>query len=217
MGHGDGKQAGHSGAEGKVIGRALPSSQRYGGIGLRRQRVTVCQNENGATSCSVQLYLLRHGIAEIGRLGSPDSERALVPEGRRKLREVLRAAKLAGVAPKLILTSPYRRAVETAEIAAGVLGYKEELLRTKALVPDSDPHAVWEEVRVHKDAEQMMLVGHEPLFSHLTAHLLACPSLQIDFKKGAIVRVDVEQFGVQPRGELRWFLTPKLAAPSNNR
>jgi len=125
-------------------------------------------------------------------------------------------AKSAGVAPKLIVTSPYKRAVETAEIAASVLGYKDELLRTKALIPDSDPHSVWEEVRVHKDNEQMLLVGHEPLFSHLTAHLLACPTLQIDFKKGAIVRVDLEQFGVQPRGELRWFLTPRLAMTSGN-
>jgi phosphohistidine phosphatase len=65
----------------------------------------------------VQIYLLRHGIAENT---TPDSERALTPEGREKLRRVLARARAADVALSLILSSPYRRAIETAEIAAEV-------------------------------------------------------------------------------------------------
>jgi phosphohistidine phosphatase len=168
--------------------------------------LSVCQNGG-----EVQLYLLRHGIAEVGKAGSRDSDRALTPEGRRKLREVLRTAKQGGVAPSLIMTSPYVRAVETAVVASGVLGYKEELLRTKALVPDSSPSDAWDEVRVHKDVEALMLVGHEPLFSALAAYLLGTPSLRIDFKKGALARIDIEQFGAHPRGILRWFVTPRMA------
>lgn len=162
----------------------------------------------------MQLYLLRHGIAELGKPGRPDSDRALIPEGRSKLRAVMRMAKTAGVEPKRIVTSPYKRALETAQIAAGVLGYKQQLLLSRALLPDSHPQAAWEEVRLHKDAGQLMLVGHEPPFSSLTAHLLNCPALQVDFKKGALVRIDVEQFGVQPRGVLRWMLTSRLAVPA---
>jgi len=159
----------------------------------------------------MEIYILRHGIAEDGGAGQPDSERALTPEGRKKLRNVLRTAAKAGVAPSLILTSPYRRALETAQLAAEVLAYKGELLRTRALEPGSDPRAVWEEIRVHKDEPALLLAGHEPLFGRLSAYLLGCPSLQIDFKKGALACVEIDHFGAEPRGVLRWMLTPKLA------
>jgi phosphohistidine phosphatase len=159
----------------------------------------------------MQIHLLRHGIAENAKPDQPDSERALTPEGRKKLREVLKAAKAAEVKPSLILTSPYRRALETAEVAASVLGYKQELLRTKALVPGGEPSGVWDEIRVHKGESEILLVGHEPLFSQLTAYLVDAPSLLIDFKKGALVRIDMEQFGARPRGILRWLVPPKFA------
>jgi phosphohistidine phosphatase len=162
----------------------------------------------------MQIYLLRHAIAEAARPGQADSERALTSEGRRKLRDVLKVVKAAEVKPTLILTSPYKRAVETAELAASVLGYKSELLRTKSLVPESDPSLVWDEIRVHKDEPEVMIVGHEPLFSHLVAYLLDSPALVVDFKKGALVRIDMDQFGVKPHGILRWFLPPKVALGS---
>jgi phosphohistidine phosphatase len=159
----------------------------------------------------MQIYMLRHGIAEDGKAGAPDSGRALTPDGRRKLREVLQIARIAGVKPSLILTSPYRRAVETAQVAARVLGYKAELLRTNALAPGASVVDVWDELRVHKAEEQVLLSGHEPLFGQLLAHLLASPALMVDFKKGAMARIDMEQFGARPRGVLRWFVPPKLA------
>jgi phosphohistidine phosphatase SixA len=56
------------------------------------------------------------------------------------------------------------------------------------------------------------LVGHNPLFDSLAAFLLGAPNLKIDFKKGAIMRIDLESFGAQPRGILCWYLTAKLSA-----
>ncbi|HLJ14139.1 MAG TPA: phosphohistidine phosphatase SixA [Bryobacteraceae bacterium] len=159
----------------------------------------------------MQIYLLRHGIAENGRTGQSDSERSLTSEGRKKLREILCLARDAGVSASLILSSPYRRAVQTAAIAAEVFSYKEELLRTRALEPTASPSDVWEEVRAHKGEEQLLLVGHEPLFSSLGAYLLGAQELAIDFKKGALLRIDLESFGAQPHGVLKWLLVPKLA------
>ena len=160
----------------------------------------------------MEIYILRHGVAEEPQTGQPDSERALTPDGRKKLRNVLRAALSAGVAPSLILTSPYKRALQTAQLAADILEYKGELLRTKSLEPGSSPKTVWDEIRVHKDEAQILLAGHEPLFSRLTAHLLGAPNLQVDFKKGAIVCIEFDRFPAEPHGVLRWMLTSKLAA-----
>jgi phosphohistidine phosphatase len=160
----------------------------------------------------MEIYILRHGVAEEPQPGQPDSERSLTADGRKKLRNVLRAAASAGVAPSLILTSPYKRALQTAQLAAEILDYKGELLRTKALEPGSSPKVVWDEIRVHKDEPRILLAGHEPLFSRLTAHLLGSPNLQVDFKKGAIACVELDRFPVEPHGVLRWMLTSKLAA-----
>ena|SRR5579875_597740 len=159
----------------------------------------------------MQVHLLRHGAAEEGRLGLSDAERALTVDGRRKLRQVLRTAVDAEVRPTLILTSPLKRAIQTAEIAKEVLGYKNAILRTKALTPGSSVENVWDEIRVHQDEPSLMLVGHNPLFENLTAYLLNCPSLRLDFKKGAFLRLDIESFPPQPHGVLRWLLTAKLA------
>jgi phosphohistidine phosphatase len=156
----------------------------------------------------MQLYLLRHGIADPG---FPDRERALTAEGRRKLKDVLRVAKAAGVAPGLIVSSPLKRAVQTAEIAAELLGYRGKVATSSALEPDSHPSSVWDEVRQLRHVTEVVLVGHEPLFGQLFAHLLGVPSLVVDFKKGALARIDVEGFGAEPKGSLRWLLPPRLA------
>jgi phosphohistidine phosphatase len=159
----------------------------------------------------MQIYLLRHGIAEDGRPGHPDSERALTGEGREKLRRVLKRAKLAGVAPETILSSPYRRAVETADVAVEVLGYEGEVVRTRALLPEASPFDTWDEIRSRKGEGSILLASHEPLMSSMVAFLLDSPSLEVDMKKAALVRVDCERFGPEPRGVLRWMLTPALA------
>jgi phosphohistidine phosphatase len=159
----------------------------------------------------MELYILRHGIAEDQSSTGRDEDRKLTPDGRKKLREVLKKARSAGVSPALILTSPYARALETAEIAADALAYKSELVRTAALVPDARPEEVWTEVRTHRDAAQVLLSSHNPLCAELAGYLLGSPSLNIDFKKGAIVRIDFDQFGQEPHGLLKWILVPKLA------
>ena len=83
----------------------------------------------------MEIYLLRHGIAETH--AASDAERDLTEEGRQKVHEVMRVAARAGVAPSLILSSPYSRALATAKIAAGALGYKSEILLSQALLPEA--------------------------------------------------------------------------------
>lgn len=160
----------------------------------------------------MHVYLLRHGIAEDDRPGLIDADRALTPEGRRKLRHVLKAVAESGLKPPLILSSPLKRALQTAELAKDVLKCEQEVLKTKALTPGSSPELAWEEIRAHRNEEALLLVGHNPLFDLLGPFLLGVPNLLVDFKKGAILRVDIESFNAQPRGVLRWYLTAKLSA-----
>jgi len=155
----------------------------------------------------MQIYLLRHGIAEDARAGLADADRALTEEGREKLRRVL---KRAGFKPSLILSSPYRRALETAEIAAGVLGYGGKVARTRRLTPEASPFDLWEELRGHREEDAVLLASHEPLMSSLAAFLLECPALKVDMKKAALARIDCDRTGARPGGVLKWMLTPAV-------
>jgi phosphohistidine phosphatase len=159
----------------------------------------------------MELYLLRHGIAENGRPGSPDSARELTDEGREKTAAVLKRASQAGVEPSLILSSPYVRARQTANIAAKELGYRGDLELLDSLVPNGTPEKVWADVRDRADEPAILLAGHEPLMGALVAYLLNAPSLRIDMKKAALVCIEVESVGAVPRGVLRWMLIPRLA------
>ncbi len=158
----------------------------------------------------MELYLFRHGIAEDGKPGNSDADRELTDEGRKKVAEVVKAARKAGVAPSLILSSPYKRAAETAALAATGFDYKTGVLQTDTLVPHGSPEKVWGELRAHKDETAILLAGHEPLMSHLVAYLLASPALRIEIKKAAMVRIDISAMGLVPHGTLRWMIYPKL-------
>jgi phosphohistidine phosphatase len=159
----------------------------------------------------MQIYLLRHGIAEDPKPRQSDADRALTDEGREKLRRVLKRARAVDVAPSLILSSPLKRAVQTAEEAADALGYKGKILLAKTLVPEAAPAEVWEEIRVHKHEGSILLASHEPLMSSTVAFFLRSPGLMVDMKKGALVRIDCEGFGPEPACVLKWMLTPGLA------
>jgi phosphohistidine phosphatase len=160
---------------------------------------------------SMQVYLLRHGIAEEDRSGLSDADRALTQGGRGKVRQTLQAPSQADIRPTLILTSPLKRALQTAEIAREVFKYKCELVRSEALMPDSRVQEVWDEIRVHAGEPAIVLVGHNPQFGQLAGYLLGTPELQIDVKKGSLLRIDFEGHSSQPKGILRWFLIAKLA------
>lgn len=161
---------------------------------------------------TMYLYLLRHGIAEDGSVGMADAQRALTGEGRRKLKLVLAAAVEAKVSPSLILSSPLKRTMQTAEVAAEVLHFKDPIQPEPVLQPGTNVEQIWDEIRLYKDLPSLLLVGHNPTFSELAGYLLGSPGMQVDFKKGALMKIELTSFPPVPRGALRWYLTSKLAS-----
>lgn len=159
----------------------------------------------------MEIYILRHGIAEVAKPGQADSSRRLTAEGKDKLLRILGCARKAGVRPAVVLSSPYKRAVETAALAREALRLENPVIETEVLTPMHRPESVWEEIRLYRDAEQIMVVGHEPQLSSLVCYLLGAPGGRVELKKGAIARVDVESIGLRPAGVLVWLLTAKLA------
>jgi len=160
----------------------------------------------------MDLYIFRHGHAEDGKPGSADADRKLTDEGKRKVADVAKAARRAGAEPSLIVSSPYKRAVETAEIAVEEFGYKRDIVQTPVLVPHGSPEKVWSELREYREEPAILITGHEPLLSHLVSYLLASPALRVDMKKSAMVRIEFGSMGASPHGTLRWLIYPKICS-----
>jgi len=154
------------------------------------------------------VYLMRHGQA--GAAPS-DAARELTEDGIRAVGRVCERARRAGAAPALIATSTYTRAIQTAEIAARVLGYEGYIERTTALLPDASPFDAWDAVRAMEPAGDILIAAHEPLTSALTAALLDAPTLRMKVPAGAIVAIGIERLAAQPNGVLLWMVTPALA------
>jgi len=67
------------------------------------------------------------------------------------------------VRPALIISSPLRRARETAEVAAELLEYGGAVAEWQTLLPETSSYDLWEELRRHGEEPVLLLAGHEPL------------------------------------------------------
>ncbi len=158
----------------------------------------------------MELYLLRHGLAEERSSTGQDSDRALTTEGVAGLERVLTLAHRAGVRPSLILSSPYTRAVQTAGLASRELEYEGKILRSAAFAPDSSPFRAWEEVRTHPGEGSILIAAHEPLLSSAVAWLAGSTRVMVRFVPAAMVRIDFESLGAHPAGVMHWMISPEL-------
>jgi phosphohistidine phosphatase len=160
----------------------------------------------------MQLYIVRHGIA-IDREDPkcpPDPERYLTEEGVEKTAQVAKGIAGLGVAGDLFLSSPYVRAVQTAEIFAAALDYaKQKIRRTDMLLPGAEPSHIFRELAREKQASSVFLFGHAPQLDDVIATALGSKKHVTGLKKAGVALVELKR--VSPSiGTLVWLATPKL-------
>ncbi len=164
----------------------------------------------------MEIYILRHGIAvEPGTPGyETDAERPLTPEGERKLKQIAEAMEALELSFDLILSSPYRRARETAEIVAEGLRARKKLELSDTLTPSGNTTKLVELLNhLHPRPENVLLVGHEPYLSGLISLLVSGkPDFAVVMKKGGLCRLSAEGLKHGRCATLEWLLTPKQMA-----
>lgn len=159
---------------------------------------------------AAELYLIRHGVAaEPGEAWPDDTKRPLTDQGVRRLRKAAAGLSELGVSFDVILSSPLVRARQTAEILAAGLQPRPPVTFSEALSPGAVYSAVLDELAQHVRCRRIALVGHEPGIGALAARLMGSRRA-LEFKKGAVVRIDVPTLPPTGAGALRWFLSPKL-------
>ncbi len=160
---------------------------------------------------SCVLYLVRHAIAGPAATGMSDSDRTLSPDGKRKMRRIATGLKRLGVAPDAILSSPLRRAHETAEIVLPKVTRQQRVEIYPPLAPGHGPDEVVKGLRPHRVARELMLVGHEPDMGRLASYLLtrSATLIPLPFKKGGVAAIGVDTIPPRKAGVLLWFVTPR--------
>jgi phosphohistidine phosphatase len=137
----------------------------------------------------MNLYLLRH--ADANTVADTDDERPLSEKGEAQAQKVGRFCEAHGIEVSLILTSPVRRARETATIFAEVT--KAPLEVVPWLACGAHPEIVERKLREYRKHASVMLVGHEPDFSGIAAHLLGLPRQEnIRIRKASLTLLVLE-------------------------
>ncbi len=157
-----------------------------------------------------ELYFVRHGLAEErGDAWPDDAKRPLTDEGMSRMRKSARGLTRIGVTLDVILTSPLVRARQTAEILASALDPRPSMVSIDSLKPDGTYAAVLADLDKHSRKCRIALVGHEPMMGEIAARLIGSRH-PIEFKKGGVCRIDVDDLPPAGPGDVRWMLTPKI-------
>jgi phosphohistidine phosphatase len=157
-----------------------------------------------------EVYLIRHGLAEArGDSWPDDAKRPLTDEGMSRLRKQVRGLARLGVSVDLILTSPFVRARQTADIVAGGLHPQPHVVALDSLTPDGSYADVVADLAKHARRSRIALVGHEPGIGELAARLIGSRH-RLPFKKGAVCCIEIDSLPPGGPGDLRWFVTPRI-------
>jgi phosphohistidine phosphatase len=155
----------------------------------------------------MNLYVLRHASAGTRRANPViDVKRPLDKEGKHQCILVGSFLNSLKVQFDLIVSSPLKRAQQTAAFVGTEVGYEAEIMITDALSPEASVQQFLHLVDSFEGQENVLLVGHNPNIGCLLASLFSNGKPNLRLRKGAIARVDYTR---RP-GVLHWLVDPRI-------
>ncbi len=157
----------------------------------------------------MDLYLIRHADAlALGERGvTDDADRPLSEKGEQQADAMGKFFKARDFAFDRVVSSPYLRARQTAEIMLKASGMKLEIDFTDSLTPDARPKKL-SRYLMKSGGDKVALVGHLPHMGNFTAWMIGDKNAQIDFVKAGVALVSSGDSPVKGNGVLHWLLTP---------
>jgi len=155
------------------------------------------------------VYFLRHASA-----GEPlsdarkDENRALDKDGIEQCGYVGRAMAALEVELDAILTSPLKRAAQTAALVGKEMGYQGEPVIDDALRPEAGFGAFRSLLDRFDGRKSIMVVGHNPNLSEFLGRAISGvrTGAGVELKKGAVAKVEMSG----TMGTLHWCITPRM-------
>jgi phosphohistidine phosphatase len=156
------------------------------------------------------IYFLRHASAGKRMVSaSKDERRPLDEEGILQARYVGRMLANLDVQVEQIVSSPLKRALQTASLVANELAFESAVQIDDALRPEADLAQFQSMLARLRKYESVMAVGHNPSLTEFLSKTISSGTgaARIDFKKGAVAKVDINGRSAV----LQWLVTPKIA------
>jgi phosphohistidine phosphatase len=155
------------------------------------------------------LYFLRHASA--GQRMSDakkDEKRGLDKDGIEQCGYIGRALASMGVQVDVMISSPLKRATQTASLVGNEMGHEGKLLVETALRPEATFADFQKMLEKYARQDSMMVVGHNPNLREFLGRIIAdngCEAV-VDMKKGAVAKVELRRNA----GSLSWCITPRI-------
>jgi phosphohistidine phosphatase len=174
----------------------------------------------------MNLYLMRHANAGLRRENPTlDAKRGLIKEGKEQCMLMARVLSAFKVQIDVIVSSPLKRALQTAQFVGTELGYDAKVEISAALGPNADYGSFQTMLARYANREGVLVVGHNPnLFQFLGKMVTGNGGAAIRLRKGSIARVDMDnhpprlQWLVDPRTcRLLYASVPKSSRPKTSR
>ena len=159
----------------------------------------------------MRLYLVRHGIAidREDQACPPEPDRPLTEKGMDKTRGAARGLKKLGIQPSVVFSSPYLRAMQTAEIFCVVMELPVNRIRqTESLLPGAHPRMLFEELSKSKTGETICF-GHAPNLDEVIAAAVHASKPLTQLKKAGAAALEMHSFHPVD-GQLIWLLSPRI-------
>src|ERR1700694_3795857 len=156
------------------------------------------------------VYFLRHASAGKKMLNAAkDERRPLDEEGILQARYIGRLLTNLDVQVECIISSPLKRALQTASLVANELAFESPVQAEDALRPEAAFEQFQHMVTKYRKHEAIILVGHNPNFTEFLSKSISenTGAAQIEFKKGAVAKVELRSRS----GMLQWLVTPRIA------
>lgn len=160
----------------------------------------------------MQVYIIRHGVA-VDMLDadvSDDAERWLTGVGISRMEEVAAGLEKLVSEFECIYTSTYLRAEQTANLIAQAYSSPPPVEKSTLLEPGAKLQDIVKLAQKISDDGCVAMVGHQPDCSEIISALIGSSKPeQIEMRKGAVCRIDVQGALLPGSGLLRWLLQPR--------
>ena len=155
----------------------------------------------------MNVYLMRHANAGLRRENPlSDAKRGLVKEGKEQCMLMARVLGALEVQIDTIVSSPLKRAMQTAQFVGTEMGFEGRVEISKALAPGAEYPAFLDLLNKYQDREGILVVGHNPhLFQILGRMITGNGGASIRLRKGSIACVDMDHHPAR----LKWLLDPR--------
>jgi phosphohistidine phosphatase len=152
---------------------------------------------------------MRHANAGVPRGNATlDAKRALIRDGKDQCMLMGRLLGTLKVQVDVIVSSPLKRALQTAQFVGTELGYDAKVEIHPALAPNASFADFQQMLAEYADREDVLAVGHNPnLFQFLGRVITGNGGAGVRMRKGSVARIDMDKHPPL----LQWLIDPRMA------